>query len=477
MAKNNSQGEQTRKEKAVYKIFNDSVHGHIEMHPLLVKIIDTPAFQRLRNIKQFGGGYLVFPGVSHNRFEHCIGVAHLAGKLVQNLRDCQPALGINDTDKLCVQIAGLCHDLGHGPFSHAFDAFMEMSRGLHGDVHSVPTEWKHEAQSVKMFDHLIEGDIKRIMEEDYGFENNDFDLIKELINSPQKEGDEWPYKGRKKEKSFLYEIVANHVTGIDVDKMDYLSRDCHHLGMTSNFSHERYMMFARVCKVQGGKTQICMRDKEAMNMYELFHLRNLLHQRACHHRVTKAVELMITDALIAADEHLTLGQKKLTITQAVDDCETFTCLTDDILQKILRSSNNELSESQEIIKSILERNLYHFIDEEIFQLNPNKLGLDTAEKRETLLEDWLAQQPKYMKHDLTLVCIDLNYGMKNKDPVSDLQFYRKDQPDTPHKRAKDEVSLMLPEKFAETRVMLFYKRLLLKQVKNLWENLQNHPKQ
>ncbi|KAK3539174.1 hypothetical protein QTP86_027607 [Hemibagrus guttatus] len=97
-------------------IFNDSVHGHIKMHPLLVKIIDTPEFQRLRNIKQLGGGYFVFPGASHNRFEHSIGVAHLAGEFVQSLNAQESTIidksKINEKDVLCVQIAGLCHDLG-----------------------------------------------------------------------------------------------------------------------------------------------------------------------------------------------------------------------------------------------------------------------------------------------------------------------------------------------------------------------------
>lgn len=56
-----------------FQVFNDPIHGHIELHPLLIKIIDTPQFQRLRNIKQLGGTYFVFPGASHNRFEHSIG--------------------------------------------------------------------------------------------------------------------------------------------------------------------------------------------------------------------------------------------------------------------------------------------------------------------------------------------------------------------------------------------------------------------
>lgn len=56
-----------------FQVFNDPIHGHIEMHPLLVRIIDTPQFQRLRYIKQLGGTYYVFPGASHNRFEHSLG--------------------------------------------------------------------------------------------------------------------------------------------------------------------------------------------------------------------------------------------------------------------------------------------------------------------------------------------------------------------------------------------------------------------
>uniref|UniRef100_A0A3Q3C9N3 HD/PDEase domain-containing protein n=1 Tax=Haplochromis burtoni TaxID=8153 RepID=A0A3Q3C9N3_HAPBU len=110
-------------------VFNDPIHGHIELHPLLVKIIDTPQFHRLRNIKQLGGVYFVYPGASHNRFEHSIGVAYLAGELAKALKVKQPELHISERDVLCVQIAGLCHDLGHGPFSHFFDGMFMPEAG------------------------------------------------------------------------------------------------------------------------------------------------------------------------------------------------------------------------------------------------------------------------------------------------------------------------------------------------------------
>ncbi|KAI4892676.1 hypothetical protein NFI96_028025 [Prochilodus magdalenae] len=206
-------------------VFNDPIHGHIELHPLLVQIIDTPQFQRLRHLKQLGGVYFVFPGASHNRFEHSVGVGHLAGRLVRVLSERQPELSISPQDILCVEIAGLCHDLGHGPFSHLFDGSFipEVRPGL---------KWKHEQASVKMFDHLVkENNLEPVMEK-YGLTPDDLIFIKEQIAGPlgssASSDTEWPYKGRPEEKSFLYQIVANKKNGIDVDKWDYFARQVDH---------------------------------------------------------------------------------------------------------------------------------------------------------------------------------------------------------------------------------------------------------
>jgi len=102
---------------------------------------------------------------------------------------------------------------------------------------------------------------------------------------------QWPYKGRPKEKSFLYEIVANKRNGIDVDKWDYFARDCHHLGIQNNFDYQRFIKFARVCEVDNRK-RICTRDKEVGNLYDMFHTRNSLHRRAYQHKVGNIIDTM-----------------------------------------------------------------------------------------------------------------------------------------------------------------------------------------
>lgn len=77
------------------KILHDPIHGHIHLDPLSIAIVDTPQFQRLRELKQLGSAYYVFPGASHNRFEHSIGTAHLAKSMLQHLATRQPELEVS----------------------------------------------------------------------------------------------------------------------------------------------------------------------------------------------------------------------------------------------------------------------------------------------------------------------------------------------------------------------------------------------
>ncbi|KAK2851501.1 hypothetical protein Q5P01_007777 [Channa striata] len=443
------------------KVFNDPIHGHIELHPLLIKIIDTPQFQRLRNIKQLGGAYFVFPGASHNRFEHSIGVGHLAGRLVQALNKRQPELLISHRDILCVQIAGLCHDLGHGPFSHMFDSmFIPKARP---DI-----SWKHEKASVVMFDHLVnDNDLKPVMKQHGLMLPEDLDFIKEQIAGPLEtqagQGKKWPYKGRPEDKSFLYEIVANKRNGIDVDKWDYFARDCCHLGIQNNFDYRRYMKFARVFDVDGQKN-ICTRDKEVGNLYDMFHTRNCLHRRAYQHKVGNIIETMITEAFLKADPYIQIEGsqgKMFTLSTAIDDMKAYTKLTDHVFEQILNSSSQELAEPRQILKNVICRRLYKCLGQTQAE-KPMKVTQEMTKSWEEKLSRSFPQSGGHdvelQPEDFVVTVIDLDYGMKEKNPINNVRFYCKNDLTKVIQIRKNQVSKFLPEQFAEQLIRVYYKK-------------------
>ncbi|XP_059066815.1 uncharacterized protein LOC131059998 [Cryptomeria japonica] len=105
------------------KTIYDNVHHNIHLDSLSLKFVDTEQYQRLRDIKQLGLCYLVYPGAMHSRFEHSLGVYWLAGKAIEQIRRFQGSeLDIERNDIMNVKLAGLLHDIGHGPFSHTFES-------------------------------------------------------------------------------------------------------------------------------------------------------------------------------------------------------------------------------------------------------------------------------------------------------------------------------------------------------------------
>ncbi|XP_075384909.1 deoxynucleoside triphosphate triphosphohydrolase SAMHD1-like isoform X1 [Tenrec ecaudatus] len=442
------------------KVINDPIHGHIELHPLLIRIIDTPQFQRLRYIKQLGGGYYVFPGASHNRFEHSLGVGYLAGCLVRALHEKQPELQISERDMLCVQIAGLCHDLGHGPFSHMFDGrFIPLARP--------EVKWTHEQGSVMMFEHLVESNGLREVMEHYGLvPEEDICFIKEQIIGPLEfsmQEPTWTYKGRPKEKTFLYEIVANKRNGIDVDKWDYFARDCHHLGIQNNFDYKRFIKFARVCEVDK-KKHICTREKEVGNLYDMFHTRNCLHRRAYQHKVGNIIDTMITDAFLKADPYIEITgakEKRYHISTAIDDMEAFTKLTDNVFLEILYSTDPKLDAAREILKNIEGRQLYKYVGQTLPPVGCERIK---REDYKCLPQEVASAKPNVLlqaelkAEDFIVDVINMDYGMEEQNPVDHVHFYHKNDPNKAIRIAKDQVSQLLPERFAEQLIRVYCKK-------------------
>ncbi|KAK0062611.1 deoxynucleoside triphosphate triphosphohydrolase SAMHD1 [Biomphalaria pfeifferi] len=436
------------------KVFNDPIHGLIKLHPACLAIIDTPQFQRLRCIKQLGMCYYVYPGASHNRFEHSLGVCYLAGQFARTLQKNQPYLGITDKDILCVEIAGLCHDLGHGPFSHLFD-------GKFIPAVCPTRKWKHEKASLDMLDFLIEEnqllEPKGLLSK-YGLDMKDILFIKEQIYGPI--DNSVTLKGRDKEKYFLYEIVSNKRNGIDVDKWDYFARDCHHLGVKNNFDHFRFMKFARVIKVNE-EWQICTRDKEIGNLYNMFYTRYTLHRTAYQHKVSNAIETMILHALIKANDYVQFTKKDGTqckMSECIDDMLAYTELTDNILFKIIYMENTaaEVQEAKNIIQRVFTRDLYTCVYESI-PLESKDFHKTADEIRKAILNK--ANElfgVTYKSTDAVVEVTYLDFGMKHQNPVEKLLVYSKHEENSARHLPKSEASRILgPMTFSELLIRVY----------------------
>ncbi|XP_053391575.1 deoxynucleoside triphosphate triphosphohydrolase SAMHD1-like [Mercenaria mercenaria] len=449
---------QAIKGKLSRKVFNDPIYGQIDLHPLCVRIIDTPQFQILRHIKQLETVYLVYPGASHNRFEHSIGVCHLAGKFLRVLKERQPALDITTKDILCVEIAALCHDLGQGPFSHVFE---------HKFVTTVnpEIEWKHEKASVDMFEYMLEDNGGKLHENFRqmipGFEERDIEFIKELIGVPEDlDAEVWPCRGRNKNKSFLYEVVANRVNGIDVDRWDYIARDSYMLGMKTTFEHNRLIQHARVLMAEG-RRQICYRDKAAQDLYDMFYARLTLYRRAYQHKTHNIMGIMTRDALREANDHIFFvgkNGKRRRMSDAIDDMKAYTYLTDGILQEIHRSSINDLEKSRAIINRILQRDFYKCIIQAQVDVKKNGWIKKTA-VRENLFNKINQKRAKSERADLSEILeidvVSFDYGSKEKDPVAKVWFFKKGQEDEAIRINKERVSFVLPDTFAEQYIRVY----------------------
>ena len=226
---------------------NDDIHSSILLCPVTRAFLSTPHMQRLRGLKQLGTVEHVYVNATHTRFEHSLGVMYLAEQLSRQLQRRQPKLGITDKDVLCVKLAGLLHDIGHGPFSHIYDGVFVPAANKASDKWST---WTHEDGSIMMISaalkHLglaedlnkLDFPLKQVGDGidayEFGFcssidtsvslENvittRDIIFIKECILGEPLHGHK-RFIGRPKTKEFLYDIVSNRHCGLDVDKIDY----------------------------------------------------------------------------------------------------------------------------------------------------------------------------------------------------------------------------------------------------------------
>jgi len=395
---------------------NDSVHGHIQVPSICRAVIDTPQFDRLRGIRQLGTAHYVYPCAKHTRWEHSVGVMHLAGEFISVLRhpdrnqiDC-----CDEKDKHCVMLAGLCHDLGHGPYSHLWEHFVAEARPGH--------QWLHEKSSIDMLDFLIQDNDLMPVFEKYGFNHQDIIFIKELIYGPL--GEKGEYVGRGPEKQFLYEIVANKISSIDVDKWDYFLRDNLAMNIGLTFDYRRFMFMSYVKEIDG-KLRLALAEKEARSVQKMFEDRARLHEQGYQHRVIKKTDRMITDILLAADEHLELAYNQkgepVRLSAACDDMFAFAQLSDDLVYNIIKISRGpELQRARDIIHRLATRNLYPIIGS--IQCRGESVSGKLDEYAESLEERIREEGVNLGPSDLVISFKKITSGLGRKNPVERVLF-------------------------------------------------------
>lgn len=242
------------------KIVKDCIYGHINIPPLCVKFMDVPEFQRLRRVKQLAMAHYVYPSASHTRFEHSLGVMNMAGRMIDRLRN---FVEISNRTKELVQLAGMYHDIGHFAYSHLFDKFLKC-HDINPDVDPIFKLKDHEDRSL-FFLRQVNSRLQLLTEEEVL-------VVENIISGHIPSNTLHP---------FLYEIVCNSECGLDVDKLDFLARDCYHTGLPGFQSD--YIIFNSVIDKDG---HLAFLEKARRDIYDMYEARHRMYEKVYLHHTS-----------------------------------------------------------------------------------------------------------------------------------------------------------------------------------------------
>lgn len=273
---------------------NDPIHGVIEFPKggLIHRLIETPEFQRLRRIKQLGTVDYIYPGATHTRFAHSIGVAHLVQKAIDSILDQGRFDELQkegyfldytlDQVKLAVTVAGLLHDIGHPPYGHALDPYFYKK--------------KHEENA------------KEIIESSTIFkEIEKFTKIKdsqETLFLPDKQTDDDKYKvinditkliNKERKNNHLAVLIDLISSQLDCDRLDYVQRDNYYCGTPIKIDNDyiiKNMKIGRVPILEDSYKVIF--NSRAKNAIEHFLISRWFHyEKIIKHKAVCAIEALL----------------------------------------------------------------------------------------------------------------------------------------------------------------------------------------
>lgn len=236
------------------KVLKDPVHSYIHINYEVVwNCLDSKEFQRLRRIRQLGGDFQVYPTAEHSRFSHSLGVYEIVRRMVTEIKSL--SVELSEYDKICVMLTGLLHDVGHGPFSHAFE---------HVTKHS------HEDYTAKII--LGETELNQVLTE----------------VSPRLPEDIVSIIEHNHPNDILNQIISGQ---LDADRMDYLLRDSYFSATSyGQFDLERILRTMRVRKIDENKKALVVKYTGIHSVEDYIMARYQMYWQVYYHPVARSYE-------------------------------------------------------------------------------------------------------------------------------------------------------------------------------------------
>ena len=321
----------------------DPLYGYVHITELEKKVIDTRPFQRLHRIKQLVFADYVYPGATHTRFEHSIGVMHLAGLLASSLPE-----QLSQEEVQEVKIAALLHDVGHGPFSHTYEHLLVKKLGK---THEDLTQWVIKSSELK--------DV--LSEEGLNVERIAKLAVGKLLD---------------KDKPFLDQIIRS---AVDVDKMDFIQRDSYHTG--AEYGKVDVYRLIYTMDVVDGNLAV---NITALPTLEAFVLARIESFRTIYyHKTARAGQISLIKAMELADEDLKLTSFK--------NVEEFLDLDDYYVWSKLK----EHGEARKYILALEKRDLLKCAYEKIFHVEDKVISsILTNDAVRRKVEEEIAEEAK-----------------------------------------------------------------------------------
>jgi HD superfamily phosphohydrolase len=295
----------------------DPVHGYVYITDEEKTIIDSYPVQRLHRLRQLAGAEYVYPGANHTRFEHSIGVMYLAGRVVGNPNISQH---VSENETEMTRIAGLLHDVGHGPFSHVFEYLLTKNLDK---THEDLTTWIIQKSELS-------------------------DTLKKAGCNPQEIGKLAVGKLHKPKKAFLDQIISSSV---DVDKQDFIVRDTHHTG--AEYGYIDIFRLIHTLDVLGENLAVEIGALSALESLLIARIESF--KSIYFHRVGRAAQIMLATAMDKANEELGLTQFKTP--------EQYLAMDDYTVYAMLKNSKKSKSiisdlENRRMLKCAYEKTFY-----------------------------------------------------------------------------------------------------------------------